>query len=125
MSNRGQKRQNEGPQGGSRVPPRPTGTAPITAAAGTGHNSSSDGGFDSAQGPETFLPSGSYKTTGGSMMFKKVHRIKSWAIPYWNNRKAGFRSGANCVSTPLVKIPWEYAFMYLSPDEFDLLPTGS
>ena len=72
--------------------PRPSGATSASPAqavsaatsAGTGHNSGSDGGFDSAQGPESFLPSGGYKVNPGQMTFTKVHRIKSWAIPYWN-----------------------------------------
>lgn len=28
-------------------------------------------------------------------------------------------------STPLAKIPWEYAFFYMSPEEFQLIPAGS
>lgn len=103
------------------VGPSPTVEA-AAPASGSGHNSSSDGGFDSAQGPESFLPKGGYSTQSGMMIFRKVHRMKSWAIPYWNVARNGYRSGANLVTTPLAKIPWEYAFFYLSPEEFDMFP---
>nr|QOD39531.1 VP [uncultured densovirus] len=125
MSGRGTKRGNNGRQGGSAAPPNPAEAVAPTDASGTGHNSQSDGGFDSAQGPESFLPKGGYKANGGSMMFKKVHRMKSWAIPYWKVADASAHAGANLVTTPLAKIPWEYAFFYLSPEEFALIPAGS
>lgn len=125
MNTRGQKRGNDAGQGGSGAPPNPAEAVGAATASGTGHNSQSDGGFDSAQGPESFLPKGGYKANGGTMMFKKVHRMKSWAIPYWNLADATAFSGANLVTTPLAKIPWEYAFFYLSPEEFNLLPAGS
>nr|QOD39563.1 VP [uncultured densovirus] len=98
------------------VTPAPSGGARL--------NKGSDGGFDSAQGPMTVLSKGSYQSRGGSMTFKKVHRLKSWAIPYWRLTSTDY-GGANIVTTPLAKIPWEYAFFYLSPEEFDLLPSGS
>lgn len=124
---RGQKRQNDEEQGGGPTPPQPSPVEAVGAAAasGTGHNSGSDGGFDSAQGPVSFLPKGGYQAKGGMMKFKKVHRMKSWAIPYWNLSSATYQSGSNLVTTPLAKIPWEYAFFYLSPEEFNLLPAGS
>ncbi len=108
-----------GPSSGSGGPV--AGPTPVAAAAagGKGHNSPSDGGFDSAQGPMTVLARGGYKTNGGQMSFSKVHRMKSWAIPYWSLNSAD-RGGSKIVTTPLAKIPWEYAFMYLSPEEFDL-----
>ena len=114
-----------GEQGGSARPQQPVPVGAPAVAAGAGHNSSSDGGFDSAQGPEKFLPSGGYQSSAGALMFKKVHRLKSWAIPYLNVTDPTTRSGANLVTTPLAKIPWEYAFFYLSPDDFDLIPAGS
>nr|QOD39538.1 VP [uncultured densovirus] len=89
----------------------------------SGHNSSSDGGFDSAQGPISSLPQGGYKVTSGNMMFKKVHRMKSWAIPFFNLTEAA--TATNWCSTPLAQIPWEYAYFYLSPEEFALLPAGA
>ncbi|AKC42762.1 viral protein [Cherax quadricarinatus densovirus] len=125
VSTRGQKRPNEDEQGGSVAPADRPEAAPAAPAQGTGHNSSSDGGFDSAQGPISFLPTGGYEVKSGYMVFKKVHRMKSWAIPYWNIAASTVRSGANIVTTPLAKIPWEYAFFYMSPEEFLLLPAGS
>ena len=84
MSGGGVKR-GGGPQGGpSSAPPNPATEARATAAAGTSANKGSDGGFDSAQGPESFLPTGGYRSSGGTMSFTKVHRMKSFAIPYVN-----------------------------------------
>ena len=125
MNTRGQKRGNDGPQGGNSAPANPAEAVQTASATGTGHNSGSDGGFDSAQGPESFLPSGGYSASPGKLKFKKVHRLKSWAIPYYNLPLANYKSGSNLITTPLTKIPWEYAFFYLSPEEFSLLPAGS
>ncbi|AIQ82698.1 structural protein [Sea star-associated densovirus] len=125
MDTRSNKRAHEGPQGGSVAPANPAAAASIAPAAGAGHNSQSDGGFDSAQGPVTVLPKGGYSATGGTMMFKKVHRMKSYAIPYWNLADETAFSGANLCTTPLAKIPWEKAPFYTSPEEFALIPAGS
>lgn len=126
MNTRGNKRGNDGPQGGNPAPPQPAAATPTATAAatGAGHNSSSDGGFDSAQGPVSFLPKGGYKSAPGMMSFTKVHKMKSWAVPYTNVASTD-RSGANMVVTPLAKIPWEYAFFYMSPEDFALIPAGS
>ncbi len=98
-----------------------------TSAAKSGHNSASDGGFDSAQGPISMLPKGGYRSKHGQLMFKKIHRMKSWAIPYWNITTTipGRGGGANICTTPLNEIPWQYAYFYLSPEEFNLIPAGS
>jgi hypothetical protein len=115
----GQKRMRDGAY---LLPDQEAGAA---ATTGAGHNSANDGGFDSAQGPVVVLPHGGYQTEAGSMTFKKVHRMKSFAIPYWKLVDATTRGGSWPVSTPLAKIPWEYACFYMSPDEFALIPAGS
>ncbi len=124
MDTRGVKRTNDGVQGGSGTPSNPAEAIQTADAKGTGHNSGSDGGFDSAQGPVSFLPKGGYSAKGGMMRFTKVHRMKSWAVPYFKLAST-VHGGSNLVTTPLAKIPWEYAFFYLSPEEFNLLPAGS
>ena len=97
-----------------------------TATSKSGHNSASDGGFDSAQGPISMLPKGGYRSKHGQLMFKKIHRMKSWAIPYWNiTTNIPARGGSNICTTPLIEIPWQYAYFYLSPEEFNLIPAGS
>lgn len=119
----GTKRGNDGVQGTPAPPPQPTGEPAPTMQ---GRRGGSDGGFDSAQGPVSVLPTGGYNVSPGQMAFKKVHRMKSWAIPYYNvPATTPTRNGCNFVTTPLAKIPWEYAFFYLSKEEFDLLPAGS
>ena len=125
MDTRGNKRQHDGGQGGSGAPPNPAEAVSTASASGTGKNSGSDGGFDSAQGPKSFLPTGGYSAQGGMMRFTKVHRMKSWACPYFSLTTDVPYSGSNLVTTPLAKIPWEYAFFYMSPEEFSLLPAGS
>nr|QOD39572.1 VP [uncultured densovirus] len=125
VETRGSKRPAEGGQGGAEAPPQPTPASAVSSSSGTTPGKGSDGGFDSAQGPVSFLPTGGYQAKGGMMKFTKVHRMKSWAIPYWVLADTGVHSGANMVTTPLAKIPWEYAFFYLSPEEFNLLPAGA
>lgn len=100
-------------------------TAPPPAKKRRGDVAGSDGGFDSAQGPMSILPIGGYKSTNGILKFTKIHSMKSWAVPYWNLSVSTLRGGANCVTTPLMFIPWQYACFYLSPEEFDLIPAGS
>ncbi len=121
----GNKRGHGGTQGGADRPSQPATSTAAPTAAGAATSKGSDGGFDSAQGPISSLPTGGYSASGGSMRFTKVHRMKSWAIPYWNLPTPDARGGSNLVSTPLAKIPWEYAFFYISPEEFALLPSGS
>lgn len=114
-------RTDAGPSTGAATPME--GVAETTA--GSGHNSASDGGFDSAQGPITSLPKGGYQAQGGFIKYVKVHRWKSWAIPYVNITTNLIRGGANLVTTPLAQIPWEYMYFYMSPEEFALIPAGS
>lgn len=99
--------------------------AAAAPAAGTGHNSKSDGGFDSAQGPESYLPTGGYKVTPGKMVFQKVHRMKSWAIPYVPLGDDTYRDGADLITTPLMSLPVNRPYLYTTPEEFALIPAGS
>lgn len=128
-------RTDEGP---APTTPAPAATTPTPAVRGKGHNAASDGGFDSAQGPISSLAKGGYKVQHGQMMFKKVHRMKSFAIPYVTKEKTALTlagptisAGSNVhkgtiyTTTPLAEIPWQYAYFYLSPEEFNLLPAGS
>jgi hypothetical protein len=94
------------------------------ATAETGHNSSSDGGFDSAQGPLSTLPKGGYRVSPGRMQFKKNHQMNTWAIPNWVVGHNS-RGGANFITTPMAVIPVKKACFYLSPEEFNLIPAGS
>lgn len=101
----------------------PAATA-AAAARATGHNSASDGGFDSAQGPESTLYKGGYSVKNGMLEFTKVHRIRTAAIPFIAIAD-GFRSGSILTSTPLAEIPWNRPYFYMSPEEFSIIPAGS
>ncbi len=93
------------------------------AAAGgaSGHNAKADGGFDSSQGPESLISRGGYSHSGGHKTFTKVHHMKSFAIPFTN-----IVFGTNkFTTTPLAEIPWDKMFLYMSEDEFNLIPAGS
>ncbi len=104
-----------------RLRPDPGPEDPLSAAAPSGHSSRADGGFDSSQGPEHHIDRGGYKNGGGFMYYKKVHHLKSFAIPFLN-----VVQGANkWVTTPLAEIPWDRMFLYMSRDEFNLIPDGS
>lgn len=103
----------------------PTPAAQPPAKKRRGDVGGSDGGFDNASGPVSVLPKGGYRTSGGSLTYTKCHTFKSWGVPYINLPIATLRGGANCVTTPLMYIPWEYACFYLSPEEFELIPAGS
>ena len=87
----------------------------------SGHNSKADGGFDSAQGPLGHIEQPMYNNGSGFMTFKKIHHMKSFAIPFKN-----IESGDNkFTTTPLAEIPWQYMYFYMSKNEFDLIPPGS
>ena len=94
---------------------------PAQARAGAGHTSSSDGGFDSAQGPISYLDQSMYKAKGGQAVYKKCHFLNTWAIPFTTVTTGSRRM----VITPLANVPWDRMFMYMSKEEFDLIPAGS
>lgn len=96
----------------------------LTANPGaTGHNAASDGGFDSAQGPESFIDTPAYHYTSGLKHFKKVHHLKSFALPFtWLPATA---SGVRFVATPMTEIPVQYMYFYMSEREFNLIAPGS
>lgn len=101
--------------------PMDTGAAPAPAAAASGHSAKADGGFDSAQGPEGYIPQGSYDHGGGHMSFTKVHQIKSYALPFLNL----VDDNEKLTTTPLGELPWDRPLFYMSKGEFDLIPAGS
>lgn len=97
------------------------GPAATPTGGKTGRNAGADGGFDSAQGPETMISRGGYSHSGGHKTYTKVHHLKSFAIPFIN---IVFDSG-KYTTTPLAEIPWDKMFLYMSEDEFKLIPAGS
>lgn len=94
---------------------------PPAASSDKGHNATSDGGFDSAQGPDTYIKRPDYTYRGGSMSFKKIHHMKSFALPFTKK----VEGGAQWTVTPLTEIPWQYMYFYMSQDEFNRIPAGS
>nr|QOD39596.1 VP [uncultured densovirus] len=139
VQTRGQKRQQE-QQGQAERPPQPDGemaggdrgnrqrseamdTTPGAAAAvsKTG-GAKADGGFDSAQGPEGYIPTGGYQHGSGFMVFEKVHHLKSFGIPFLNVLHG---TDHKITTTPLAEIPWDRPFFYMSEAEFNLIPDGS
>lgn len=96
---------------------------PITEDPGqSGHNAASDGGFDSAQGPKSYLKHCKYAYKEGYRVYEKSHRYKSWALPF------EFQAAVNLhkyVTTPLAYIPVDNIKSYMSPREFALIPAGS
>ncbi len=100
------------------APPTTQDVVMATPAAAGGGSAVSDGGFDSTSGPETIIPSQGYSQSSGTMSFTKVHHLKSWAIPF-----KVFIVGTNKHTlTPLMYVPWDQMFMYMSEDEFKLIP---
>nr|QOD39583.1 VP [uncultured densovirus] len=97
------------------------GSSASTASSSSGHNSSSDGGFDSAQGPLSLIQRPSFGYSAGSLYFKKVHHMKSYAVPHFNL----VDTNSLFTTSPLAEIPWQYTFFYMSEPEFDLIPRGS
>lgn len=90
---------------------------PKPAAAAKKAGLASDGGFDNAQGPVTYLPATSYGTKPGSQCFEATHHIKGFA-----NAMVPIAIEDNLyVTTPMNEIPWRYPFMYMSKGQFDLL----
>lgn len=125
MANPSQKRPATD-QGGREAGPSSSvsGTTTATAANGTGHNSGSDGGLDSTQGPLSTFMKGGYNVKSGMLEFTKCHDMVTFAIPY-KNVTTTHNGGSNLVITPLTYVPVERLFFYLSPDEAKLIPAGS
>lgn len=90
----------------------------------SGHNASSEGGFDSAQGPLSMLSSPSYAMSHGTMSFTKVHRLRLFAIPI---TKLPIQEGSETtfIATPMAYIPVDKIYFYMSEREFNLIPNGS
>lgn len=143
VQTRGQKRQQE-EQGQAERPPQPeatmaggdrgsrtrTGnermdvdsTTPKTVKADSKSGEpKADGGFDSAQGPEGYIPTAGYNHGSGYMVFEKIHQVKSFAIPFLNL----VNEGDKITTTPLAEIPWDRPLFYMSEAEFNLIPAGS
>ena len=65
--------------------------------------------------------------------FKKVHRMLSYGIAYANkdlfNKVAGMpvptSTGNRVITTPLMEIPWDKIYLYLTPGELNSLPVGT
>nr|QUS52541.1 VP1 [Mute swan feces associated ambidensovirus 4] len=126
MDNRSRSHSQAGRQNKRQRVNAPEAQAAATASdGGTGHNSQSDGGFDSSQGPISTLPKGGYTSGPGYISMTKVHRQKHRALPYYPVAASGIRDGAWMITTPLSKVYWEYMFYYMSKEEFDLIPAGS
>lgn len=97
--------------------------APISEAPGqSGHNAASDGGFDSAQGPKSYLKHCGYSYEEGYRTYEKSHRYKSWALPFQFQAADGDNKH---VTGPLAYIPVDSIKSYMSPREFALIPAGS
>lgn len=89
----------------------------------SGHNAASDGGFDSAQGPESFIDTPAYHYTSGLKHFKKIHHLKSFALPFtWLPASS---AGVKFIATPMTEIPVQYMYFYMSEREFNLISPGS
>lgn len=99
-------------------------SVPSEAPSMSGHNASSEGGFDSAQGPLSMLSSPSYKMKHGYMSFTKVHRLRLFAIPI---TKMAEQEGSDVtfIATPMAYIPVDKIYFYMSEREFNLIPHGS
>jgi Capsid protein VP4 len=91
------------------------------AGAGTGGNAAADGGLDSAQGIIHSIPRHMYKVHGGTQIYKKTHYMRSLAFA----PNSIVLAPNKVVPLPLCEIPWQYMYLYLSPDEFNLIPAGS
>nr|QOD39477.1 VP [uncultured densovirus] len=112
MSDRGAKRNH--PEGGFTA-------TNVSPAAKTGKGSPADGGFDSAQGPETMIQRGSYSSSAGFKTYTSVHHNNALALPFLNV----LETHTKWTTTPLNEIPWDRMFYYMSEDEFKLIPAGS
>ncbi len=108
-------------QGGGSAPMDHSGSGAATTSRQTGHKAGADGGFDSAQGPETMISRGGYSHSGGHKTYTKVHHLKAFAIPFINI----VEGSGKYTTTPLAEIPWDKMFFYMSEDEFKLIPAGS
>lgn len=97
--------------------------SPISEAPGqSGHNAASDGGFDSAQGPKSYLKHCGYSYEEGYRTYEKSHRYKSWALPFAFQAADG---NSKFVTTPLAYVPVDNIKSYMTPREFALIPAGS
>lgn len=97
--------------------------SPISEDPGhSGHNAASDGGFDSAQGPKSYLKHCGYSYEEGYRTYEKSHRYKSWALPFEFQAAS---ANNKFVTTPLAYIPVDNIKSYMTPREFALIPAGS
>lgn len=100
--------------GGSGTPMQVSATGATTGAQG------SSGGFDSMQGPMHYIPRPLYNYGAGHMRFRKVHHMKSYAIPFKTLDYASGSFTKTMITTPMVEIPWDKPYLYCSEEEFNL-----
>lgn len=101
----------------------------VASNANVSGNRGFDGGFSMSLGPEINVDRPMSFRQGGTMKFKKVHDFFSWGVPHTPLKHGGTDPGLSLsdlfMVTPLLRIPWEYPVLYMTPTEFDLLPEGS
>lgn len=83
-----------------------------------------DGGFDATTGPSDDLFRGGYRVRNGQMIFEKIHKLTFDTVPFYNVA-SNFANGSNLILTPLHRLDWDHMYMYMSQEEFNLIPAGS
>lgn len=94
----------------------------VDTTASTGLGSASSGGFGQDQGPMIYVDRPIMGGGSGTLSFKQVHRFTSKGVAITPINDINATTLNMC--TPLAYIPWDRAFMYLSPRDFASLPPG-
>lgn len=97
--------------------------AAIDQAAATtgGTGGGGDGNTAQQSGPIVHVDRPICSDNFQTWKFTKVHRLLSFGVGY----KPTLIGTHNFMATPLMEIPWDRAFFYLSPGELLSLPTGT
>nr|QOD39580.1 VP [uncultured densovirus] len=100
----------------------------LAAAGGVpgGGGTSSSGGFDGAQGPDPYINSTRYSSSGGTQSFTCTHLMNMWALPQVLINPTANVEGPMWATTCLGEIPWNRISSYMSKNTFDnMLQPGS
>ena len=88
----------------------------------TGLGSASSGGFGQDEGPAVTVDAPFKSSPSGTLTFNQVHRMTSKGLAF--NTVANGTEEVH-MTTALAHIPWDRAFMYMTPRDFASLPLGS
>lgn len=105
------------------------GPTKIQKTGGENQDGSGSGGFGTDMGPNTMVPRPMNNRNPGKLSFHQVHRFSGRALRFRPHVGSATTESLTisdvAMVTPLVEIPWDRPFMYMTPRDYNSLPPGS